>query len=113
MGYKATKPTVYIVQWPGENLVKVGFSCNQRWRPFVLRGAAVVDLVEFDSAVDAFDFETLVLRGFAKIGSRAFTCADDATPYLGSGGGGWLECYRLPDGVKPADVLAETDWSVI
>ncbi len=110
MTYKATKPTVYIVHWPEIRVIKAGFSCNQRWRPFVLRGAVIVDLIEFDCSSDAFAFEDVVDHALRAVCEPAFRTAADAEPHLGGRGGGWLECYPLPEGTAPMDILTQADW---
>lgn len=111
MGYKATKHTVYIVQWPDQRVVKAGYSLHQRWRAFELRGAVVVDLIEFESHNDAYVFEQLVDAALcAACRKRPFKSAKDAAPLLGTGGGGWMECWALPPGLTPMQILTETDW---
>lgn len=111
MGYKRTEPTVYIVHWPEIGVVKAGYSCNQRWRAFALRGATVVDLVPCEDSTDAFALEHVVEEALRReCRKRAFTSADDAAPYLGNRGGGWLECWKLPPGRTPMQILRGTDW---
>lgn len=114
MGYSETEPTVYIVYWPEINVVKAGFSCNQRWRSFALRGAVVVDLVPCGNARDAFALERLVDRALQSVcRRRPFKSAAEAAPYLGNRGGGYLECWSLPPGVNPMGILANTDWEKV
>lgn len=113
MGYKATRPHVYVVQWPKIGVIKAGFSCNQRWRSFVLRGAEVVDLIAFDTSSDAFEFESVVLDALRKACLPAFPDWKSAEPYLGKAGGGWAECFLLPPGKKAIDLLLETDWQAV
>lgn len=104
------KHFVYLVHWPEINVMKAGYTAFNRWRVFTARGAVMVDLIEFDNSSDAFEFEDLVHRGMARRGPQAFTCATDAVPWLGAGGGGYLECYRLPDGLTPMELLTSTNW---
>lgn len=114
MGYKQTKPTIYVVHWPEIGVVKSGFSCNQRWRAFQLRGAIVDDLIPFDDARDAFAMESLVDRALHQFCvRRPFKSARDAEPYLGGRGGGWLECWKLPAGVTPLQILQSTRWDEV
>lgn len=114
MGYKRTTPTLYIVYWPEIGAVKAGFSSNQRWRAFELRGAVVIDLVPCDDFRDAFALETLVDRAFEQAcRKRRFRTADEAIPYLGNSGGGYLECWQLPPGVTPMNILTGTDWGEV
>lgn len=113
MGYKATEPTVYVVEWPEIHVVKAGFSCNQRWRSFTLRGAEVVDLVRFPSSMDAFEFESVVLAAFRAQCVAGFPDSDAAEPYLGNRGGGWAECFTLPAGRRAIDILHDTDWMAV
>jgi hypothetical protein len=105
--------TVYIVHWPDIGVIKAGYTGRKRWRTFVNRGAQIVDLVPFDNSTDAFEFESMVHRRLSSLGPLAFTSATEASPYLGRGGGGWCECYRMPDGVTPMELLTSTDWSTV
>ncbi|WP_349318876.1 hypothetical protein [Mycolicibacterium canariasense] len=111
MTYQATKHTVYIVHWPDLGIVKVGYSLHQRWRTFVNRGAVVVDLVEVDSRGDGYALEALVLAAFAKRCGPAFESQPEADPYLAGRGAGWRECFKLPAGVSPMDILTHNDWT--
>lgn len=114
MGYKRTQATVYIVYWPDIRVVKAGYSYNQRWRAFERRGAVIVDLVPCEDWRDAFALEHLVDRALQRAcRKRPFRSAEEATPYLGNRGGGYLECWHLPAGVSPMDILTTTDWEEV
>lgn len=104
---------VYIVYWPGLHTVKAGYSSRRRWRAFLKRGAQIVDCVPFGNSTDAFEFESLILRRLKTVGTPAFSSALHAEPHLGGRGGGWCECYRLPDGITPMGLLQSTDWSLV
>jgi hypothetical protein len=104
------KNVTYIVHWPALNVVKVGVSNARRWLAFVQRGAVVVDLIEHDDHADAWVWETLVQQAFRCVAPLAFASAAEAEPYLGGGGGGYLECFRLAPGDSPSKVLETTDW---
>lgn len=105
------KPVVYLVHWPDVNVIKAGISMQKRWRAFVKRGGIVVDLVEFDDYADAAAFETVVHNGLRQYGSVAFDGAAEAIPYLGGSGGGWAECFTIPAGVGPKELLRSINWS--
>ena len=109
--YSRTKPTVYIVHWPERNVIKCGYSERQRWRPFVLRGALVVDLIEFDTSSDAFEFESVVHEVLSQTCQSAFNSADEAVDLLGGRGGGHCECFVLPPGITPIRLLQDADWT--
>lgn len=96
MGYKETRPTTYLVCWPEVGIVKAGYTARQRWRKFLLRGAHLLQTVEFDSGISAFELETQLDDYLRAVCEPAFHGPAEAEPYLGTGGGGWLECYRLP-----------------
>ncbi|SIJ02156.1 Uncharacterised protein [Mycobacteroides abscessus subsp. bolletii] len=109
----ATKHLVYLVHWPEIHVMKAGCTSRKRWRKFVIRGAELVDLIEFDDCSDALDLESLALRGLSAHGPLAFGSAKESEPYLGRGGGGWRECYRIPEGIQPMELLMSTDWSSV
>lgn len=103
------KHVVYLVHWPEIGVMKAGCTSRRRWTAFIARGAEVVDLVEFDDVADAYAFESVVHAGLAVHG-LGFQNAAAAEPYLGSEGGGWCECYRVPEGMTPMEVLCSTEW---
>jgi hypothetical protein len=94
-------------------VIKAGFSERQRWRAFQNRGAKLVDLVEFDTTSDALAFESVVLGMFEIYCDPAFRSASDAVGILGGRGAGYLECYVLPTGVTPLELLHMADWSKV
>lgn len=102
--------TIYVVHWPEINVMKAGYSTRRRWWAFQRRGAVVVDLIHFDNSTDAFAFESVVLAGLRSRGPLAFESAAEAEPYLGGRGGGWLECYRIPEDLDPMELLKSIDW---
>lgn len=104
------KNVTYIVYWPTVNVVKVGVSQRRRWRGFIQRGAVVVDLIEHEYQADAWVWEALVQEAFRRVAPLAFSSAAEAAPYLGRGGAGYLECFRLAAGNTPSNVLETTDW---
>jgi hypothetical protein len=107
---KKTVNTVYLVHWPEINVMKAGYSKRRRWWSFQRRGAVVVDLIHFDDFSDASAFESVVLAGLRSRGKLAFKSAAEAEPYLGGRGGGWLECYRIPEDLDPMELLRSIDW---
>jgi hypothetical protein len=103
---------VYLVHWPDIAVMKAGVSCQKRWRAFVQRGAEIVDLVPCDDPADAYELESVVHAGL--IGSGlAFRSAAEAVPYLGGNGGGYRECFRVPDGMTPMEILQSVDWLTV
>lgn len=86
---------VYVVYWPKNGVFKVGFSAVWRWKSFILRGADVVELYEFESSSDAFAIEGWLQESADALTDRAFPeCTAEARELLGHKGGGYLECYR-------------------
>lgn len=83
--------TVYLVTWDSAGIFKIGVTNRKRWRDFTLRGARLVALCESEDYADDIEFAAhLTAR---RIWPRPFRSAIEAEPYLGRGGGGWLECY--------------------
>lgn len=107
------KHTVYVVHWPETNVVKAGYSERERWRAFLSRGGVVIDLVEFDDVSDAFAYEDVLHCALARRGPFAFESAMDARPYLGGAGGGYTECYRIPEGLTPYELFQTTEWMTL
>lgn len=105
VSYHKTRPTVYAVIFEDVRVLKVGISSGQRWRNFVARGATVLALEPFDDIEDARVFERRNHDHLASTLERGFATADDASPYIGIGGGGWTETYAVPEGVDPMDIL--------
>ena len=94
-------PTVYVVGWRAERVVKVGYTMRRgRWTSFLGRGAEVISL-NFLEDGDPPGIEMWLQR---EIGSRhpaAFTRRNEALDMLGRGGDGYLECYRIHPGAWP------------
>lgn len=104
------KPTVYAVHWPEINVFKVGFSEYRRWRAFEARGANVLDLMMFDHFKEAFDFELACHLAMSEVCRSAFKSGQEAACYLGSRGGGYKECYRVPGDLMPNEILKFIDF---
>ena len=93
--------TVYVVLWPAENIVKVGRTVlPSRVRKFEIRGAKVLRLIHDVHERD----ESALLAALRDHGRRAFDSWQDSVPYLGAGGTGFSECYRVGD--RLADFVA-------
>lgn len=103
-GYKKHNPTTYVVQWP-DGVVKVGYSEKQRWRKFVLLGATVVALYEFDSHVPAFAAETWGQDWLRAHGELAFPTIGDSRLHVGPDGGGYCECFVIHPGNDVAGLI--------
>ena len=86
---------MYVVGWPDHGIIKVGSTSRgrQRWGPFLCRGGVMLHLKECD---DPGAEEDRVQSALAKLYDRAFRCKEEAAPFLGSRGGGYLECYLIP-----------------
>ncbi len=93
MGYKPTAPSVYMVAWPDLNIVKVGYSYVQRWKPFLARGGRLIGVEEFADAAAAFRRESDIAWLMAEISNPAFTHKAQAAVILGNRGSGWSECW--------------------
>lgn len=87
------KPTVYVVGWPSENVVKVGYTTTRRWMPFVARGGVVMHLEQHPTGVEALQREDYLHGLMRDAFDGAFTEKKQALAILGTGGSGYLECY--------------------
>lgn len=86
--------TVYVVFWPKERIVKAGVTIlPSRVKKFTSRGAIVLALYFNETT----DLEKALHQHLAAIGLRAFTNWTRAVPYLGAGGTGFSECYRIKE----------------
>lgn len=93
-GYKKHAPTIYVVF--KDDVVKVGFTEKQRWRKFVLLGCELLATYEFETAREAFDFETFGHAWLRSIGAAlAFSSIEASAGFVGPDGGGYAECYSL------------------
>lgn len=106
MTYQHTHPACYLVAWDDERIIKAGYSHCQRWRKFTLRGARLVRVEFFDRSTHAFALETALDAYLRSIGVTAFPSKEAAAEHLGSDGGGWAECIRVPN---VADALTVCD----
>lgn len=87
---------VYVVAWRDERIVKAGStSGRKRWRGFVNRGAELISLTECVTIDDCLKYEGQLRTYLASVGEHAFSTRIEGLPYLG--GGGYLECFRIPD----------------
>lgn len=85
---------IYVVTWP-DGVTKAGWTWYEsRWRAFIGRGARLVALMSSEH-YDISTLESRVLGLLADLGAPAFEFKADAADYLGTGGAGYLECYRL------------------
>jgi hypothetical protein len=95
--------SVYLVRWP-DGVTKVGYTSFKRWRTFELRGAEVLAVWAFDDCTDGLACEEDMQQALPF--PLRFRSAREAIPYLGSGGGGYLECYATPTDIPNSAVLA-------
>jgi len=103
--YSPTPPTVYAVHWASINVFKFGYSDCQRYRLFLNRRADLLGLFEFDTVTAGLDFETVIDRAADAVCRPGFQTRDDADPYLGCRGAGYLECYRTPADLMAFEVI--------
>lgn len=88
----------YLVGWPADRILKfgVGNSERPRWATFRGRGATVY-VVMYPRDCGGVDAETFAETWLQNAGwLPAFDEKSEAAPYLGTGGAGYLECYRAP-----------------
>jgi hypothetical protein len=90
---------IYLVGWLDECFVKLGrCSAPARWEAFVRRGGKLLSLYEPThrpvAVAEAELHATIRAAGF----TPAFSRKADAAPFLGGGGSGWTECYRIGEG---------------
>lgn len=95
--------SVYLVRWP-DGVTKVGYTSFRRWRTFEIRGAAVLAVWAFDDCTEGLRCETAMQAALRF--PAAFPTSDSATEHLGHSGGGYMECYRIPEEVTDDQVLA-------
>lgn len=87
-------PTVYVVAWPDQEIVKAGYTTNERWKPFVARGGVVLKIERYTTGAEALQRERYLENALMAEFERAFMEKSQALPLLGSGGAGYSECYR-------------------
>lgn len=87
----------YVVGWPSIGVVKSGSTMTGRPRygAFLSRGAQMLHLAAYPFGGD-LDIESRVHAEMDARWPRAFDRREDAAPYLGAKGGGYLECYMVP-----------------
>jgi hypothetical protein len=95
MSWKKTAPSVYVVAWRAPRIVKIGYTGTKRWRTFEGRGAEVLSLWTFDTQTEAFIIEAEAQECLRAVAAPAFDGPGPAAEYLGPGGGGWMECFRI------------------
>jgi hypothetical protein len=87
------EPVLYLTSWDKDKIIKIGFSSRRRWRSF--KGARVVLTIPFQAACPGYDFELDCHLLAFLIWPQAFATREDAIPFLGGKGAGYLECYRV------------------
>lgn len=87
----------YLVGWPDAEIVKAGSTNTGRPRygAFLSRGAQMLHLAAFPFGGDLYTERRIHAEMQAR-SPLAFACKEDAAPYLGAKGGGYLECYHVP-----------------
>lgn len=106
--------TVYLVAWLGTGVVKAGYTgrtrSKARYRAHELRGATTLLRATFPTIGDAFAAEdalSSIVQDAAT--GPAFTDRDDARRSgLVADGGGWMECFSVPDELL-GDVVARSE----
>lgn len=99
---KWVRPQTYVVGWQ-DGIIKVGCTSHgrQRWGGFLTRGGTMLDLGYYAGA-DCVYAEVWLQERLADRYPLAFASKEEAKPYLGSNGAGYLECYRVPVSDWPA-----------
>lgn len=96
---------LYVVHWPRREFVKVGMTKNQRWRTFQSRGGQALLVLRLPSN-KALMIERHVHETLSRRLECPFWLEREAERYLGSGGGGYTECYQ-DDGSEVMPVVLE------
>lgn len=93
------RDSMYVVAWADRGMVKVGFSSDWRRRTgsYATHGGAVLAVVFFNNCDDAFQAE-LDAKDVLSSYQRSFQSRFESTPFLGSSGSGWTECFDVPVG---------------
>lgn len=96
----ADKPvdSVYAVAWPEQDLLKVGYTYQRRWRSFTARGGVLILWEPFTTPDEALAREAALHAQVAATAPRAFTNRQESHPFLGPTGDGWTECYLMSSG---------------
>ena len=103
---------VYVVYWPDSGIIKAGVTFNPgRWRKFCRRGAILLAVIPGAGV----RIEKTLEDEFALSGVRAFSSWEEATPWLGAGGCGYTECYRVDedDMHRLASFIREVDSALV
>lgn len=83
-----------MVEWPHFHFLKIGVTTGHRWQTFVGRGGELRYLGPPSDGAGTQEAEMhAVLRNVGW--PRAFACKEASIPFLGCGGAGWTEVYRL------------------
>ena len=108
-------PQRYVIGWP-DGIVKVGSTWNgkRRWGRFTSRGGVMLDLAYYGPEHSDVDAESWLQHQMAQRYRRAFNSSHEAVEHLGTGGGGYLECYTVPPAEWPAVIeLARTEDALV
>lgn len=100
-GYKTHGPMLYLVRWP-DGVTKLGFTTKQRWRHFVINGASVLALYEFETSGGAFAAESAGQTWMAERFPYSFDSIEVSFNQMGPDGGGYAECFTIPAEMMPA-----------
>lgn len=92
---------VYVVAWEPAGIVKIGYTDCLRRRQRAFIGAQLILTLEFPDLFTGYDFEVETHHLAFQTWPRAFASKEEALPYIGQGGAGFLECYRA----NPAEAL--------
>lgn len=90
-------PQRYVIGWPAHDIVKVGTTSSgrRRYGAFLTRGGELLDLRNY-RGTEYLDAERALQATLGTHWTLAFAHRDEAVPFLGHRGSGWLECYRIP-----------------
>lgn len=90
----------YIVSWRQHGIVKPGYTSQHRYRTFTSKGARLLYLFEAPPlmCMNALLLEWDIAEALHMAGAvPAFACRDDSADFMGPRGGGWRECWRIPE----------------
>lgn len=99
---------IYIVEWEHYHFVKVGVTRGDRFQTFTGRGGVLRSLTNPMPLSVAHGMEAALHRDMRSAGwPQQFTCKEAAIPFLGHGGAGWTECYRMGEPGSHRDALRQ------
>lgn len=110
-------PAVFFLWWPTARIVMVAALTRQRAQIHVLRGAEVLGRKEFDTFLDAAEFQYACRCALWSVCRPAFATNRDAVGLLGNDGAGRAGCFHIPGDLMGREMpefcdmaLNDLDW---